>query len=140
MEFYIREAEWITEQAQISAIRQQVFVVEQHVPPELEWDGLDEAATHLLAIAEDGKPVGCARILIGASVGRMAVVASWRGRGVGWMLLQSAIEYCRQEGWLHIEVSAQTHAIPFYEKAGFQVSGEEYMDAGIPHRDMGLHL
>lgn len=140
MEFYIREAEWITEQAQISAIRQQVFVVEQHVPPELEWDGLDETATHLLAVAEDGKPVGCARILIGASIGRMAVLASWRGQGVGWALLQTAIEYCRREGWLHIEVSAQTHAIPFYEKAGFQVSGEEYMDAGILHRAMSLHI
>lgn len=140
MEFYIREAEWTTEQAQISAIRQQVFVMEQHVPPELEWDGLDETATHLIAIAENGKPIGCARILIGASIGRMAVLEPWRGQGVGWLLLQTAIGHCRQKGWLHIQVSAQIHAISFYEKAGFQISGDEYMDAGILHRAMTLHI
>lgn len=140
MSFYVRQADWVSDQAQISAIRQQVFIDEQHVPSELEWDGLDDTALHLLAVAEDGRSIGCTRILSDASIGRMAVLQEWRRKGVGKALLQAAIELCRQNGWLDIHVSAQTHALDFYEQAGFRGVGEEYMDAGIPHQSMKLHI
>ncbi|MDR5171802.1 GNAT family N-acetyltransferase [Methylobacillus flagellatus] len=140
MSFYVRQADWESDQTQISAIRQQVFIDEQHVPAELEWDGLDETALHLLAVAEDGKSIGCARILSDGSIGRMAVLQAWRRQGVGQALLQAAIESCRQNGWFDIHVSAQTHALAFYEQAGFHGVGEEYMDAGIPHQAMKLHI
>ncbi|MPS47704.1 GNAT family N-acetyltransferase [Methylobacillus sp.] len=140
MSFYVRQADWISDQAQISAIRQQVFIEEQHVPADLEWDGLDETALHLLAVTEDGKSIGCARILSDGTIGRMAVLKHWRRQGVGQALLHTAIELCRQHGWLDIHVSAQTHASGFYEKAGFRPIGDEYMDAGIPHQTMKLHI
>ncbi|MFJ5446867.1 GNAT family N-acetyltransferase [Methylobacillus methanolivorans] len=140
MNFYVRQADWVGDQAPIAAIRQQVFIDEQHVPVELEWDGLDDTALHLLAIAEDGSAIGCARILSDGSIGRMAVVPGWRKQGVGRALLQAAIELCRQNGWFDIHVSAQTHALTFYEQAGFRGIGDEYMDAGIPHQTMKLHI
>ncbi|SNR61995.1 Predicted N-acyltransferase, GNAT family [Methylobacillus rhizosphaerae] len=140
MHFYVREADWVTEQASIAAIRSQVFIEEQHVPPELEWDGLDESALHLLAMAEDGQVMGCARVLSDGGIGRMAVLVSWRQQGVGRALLQAAISACQRHGWLDIHLSAQTHAVVFYEKAGFEVISDEYMDAGIPHKAMKLHV
>lgn len=140
MNYFIKEVDWPSYQAQISAVRQQVFIVEQQVPAALEWDGLDETAQHLLALSEDGKAIGCARVLSDASIGRMAVLADWRSQGVGQALLKSAIQLCRENGWLDIQLSAQTHAIAFYERAGFKVSSDEYMDAGIPHKAMKLRL
>ncbi|MDP2247853.1 MAG: GNAT family N-acetyltransferase [Nitrosomonadales bacterium] len=120
------------------AIRTEVFIEEQHVPPALEWDGQDQTARHLLAYDMTGKPIACARVLSDGSIGRMAVLAGWRNQGVGSALLQAAIKLCVRNGWDEISLSAQTHAIGFYEKAGFHVSSEEYPDAGIPHRDMRL--
>ncbi len=140
MNFYVRQADWVGDQAPIAAIRQQVFIDEQHVPVELEWDGLDDTALHLLAMAEDGSAIGCARILSDGSIGRMAVLPAWRKQGVGRALLQAAIELCRQNGWFDIHVSAQSHALAFYEQAGFHGIGDEYMDAGIPHQAMKLHI
>lgn len=132
----IIEVTWNIAQKELSEIRTAVFIEEQHVPPELEWDGLDHAALHLLAFNADGEAVGCARILSGGVIGRMAVLAPWRGRGVGMALLSNALQVCHERGWRDIRLSAQIHAIAFYEKAGFIGCSEEYLDAGIPHRDM----
>lgn len=136
--FTINQVAWTQEKTRLSAIRSEVFIAEQHVPPALEWDGLDETATHLLALDADGRAIGCARILNHASIGRMAVLKSWRGQGVGNALLSAAIELCRRHGHGPIRLSAQVHAIPFYAAAGFTVCSDEYPDAGIPHRDMQL--
>lgn len=110
------------------------------MPPVLEWDGLDEDAIHLLALNLAGEAIGCARLLAGGKLGRMAVLADWRGKGAGKALLQAAIAICRQHGWSNISLSAQTHAIGFYQQAGFVVYSEEYLDAGIAHCDMRLRL
>lgn len=138
--FSIEEVDWISAQTQLRAVRQRVFIEEQRVPVELEWDGLDETAIHLLALDAEDKAIGCARILDNGIIGRMAVLKGWRGQGIGQALLNAAVESCRSRGWKNITLSAQTHAIPFYERAGFIVCSEEYMDAGIPHRDMQLKL
>lgn len=138
--FSIEEVDWISAQTQLRAVRQRVFIEEQRVPVELEWDGLDETAIHLLALDAEDKAIGCARILDNGIIGRMAVLKGRRGQGVGQALLNAAVESCRSRGWKNITLSAQTHAIPFYERAGFIVCSEEYMDAGIPHRDMQLKL
>ena len=138
--FTVREVAWADAETSLAAIRRQVFVVEQHVPEALEWDGLDDDAIHLLATAADGTAIGCARILEQGRIGRMAVLETWRGRGVGRLLLQSAIASCRARGWHNVTLSAQMHALDFYARAGFVVCSEEYLDAGIPHRDMKLNL
>lgn len=138
--FTVREAAWADAEASLAAIRRQVFIVGQHVPEALEWDGLDDDAIHLLATAADGAAIGCARILAQGRIGRMAVLEAWRGHGVGRLLLQRAIASCRAHGWPDITLSAQMHALDFYARAGFVVCSEEYLDAGIPHRDMKLNL
>lgn len=106
----------------------------------LEWDGRDEDAIHLLALNLAGEAIGCARLLADGKLGRMAVLEGWRGKGAGKALLQAAIAICRRHGWRSISLSAQTHATGFYQQAGFVVSGEEYLDAGIAHRAMKLRL
>lgn len=120
-------------------IRRQVFVEEQHVPEALEWDSADATATHLLACI-DGQPVGCARVLPEAHIGRMAVLPAWRGQGIGEALLMQAIQCCRQQGATQVALSAQTHAVGFYAQVGFVVCSAPYLDAGIPHVDMQLEL
>ncbi|CAG0980451.1 amino-acid N-acetyltransferase [Methylophilaceae bacterium] len=134
----IREVGWQEAGDELSAIRSTVFIIEQHVPAALEWDGLDQEARHLLAVDEAGHAVGCARVLAGGAIGRMAVLRKWRRRGVGTKLLKAAVALCIARQWHEITLSAQDHAIPFYEKAGFEVCSETYLDAGIPHRDMRL--
>lgn len=140
MSFSIAPVRWQDAGDELSAIRRQVFIEEQAVPESLEWDGLDETAQHLLARDSTGQPIGCARLLPSGRIGRMAVLPQWRGHGVGRQMLQALLEIARSEGWREACLSAQVHAIPFYQQAGFEAYGPTYDDAGIPHRDMRLTL
>lgn len=133
--FDMRHALW----AECRRIRKQVFIEEQHVPVALEWDASDATALHLLAML-DGVPVACARVLPDGHIGRMAVLPEWRGRGVGEALLLQAVQECQQLDVSHARLSAQTHATGFYERAGFEVCSEPYMDADITHVDMQLEF
>jgi predicted GNAT family N-acyltransferase len=130
---------WAEAQAELADIRQRIFIEEQHVLPELEWDGLDDSAEHVLA-KRCGIPVGCARLLHGGKIGRMAILPQARGQGIGRAMLRAILEHLRSRGIAEAWLSAQTHAIPFYEKCGFVVCSEVYDDAGIPHRDMKRKL
>jgi len=134
--FNIAQVSWQTHAPQLRAVREAVFINEQKVPVELEWDGLDAAAQHLLALNAAGDAIGCARLLGDGSIGRMAVLKPWRGLGVGAALLTAAIDYYQQQAQPVITLSAQVQAIAFYEQFGFKVCSEAYMDAGILHRDM----
>ena len=136
--YSVRIVRWQEAQELLREIREQVFIEEQQVPAALEWDGLDENATHVLALDQQARAIGCARILADGVIGRMAVVRDLRNKGVGKAILKKAIAYCREQGWHDISLSAQTHAIPFYERAGFVVCSGIYLDADIPHRDMRL--
>ncbi|CAG0986319.1 amino-acid N-acetyltransferase [Burkholderiales bacterium] len=132
----VRTADWARDDETLRRLRHAVFVVEQKVPEDLEWDGIDADCEH--AIAEDGagSPVGCARLLPDGHIGRMAVLREWRGRGVGGAILEHLVARARARGHAVARLNAQTHAIPFYEAHGFAVAGDEYDDAGIPHRAM----
>jgi len=121
-------------------VREQVFIVEQHVPDRLEWDGYDTHAVHLLARDKAGNPIGTARMLGNGHVGRMAVLPPWRGQGVGTALLKTIVATAKSVGMPQVRLDAQTHAIGFYEQHGFVAEGDEFMDAGIPHRHMTLSL
>lgn len=123
------------------ALRRVVFIEEQNVPEEIEIDGKDAEALHLLARLE-GRPVGCARVLVleeTGKIGRVCVLQDMRGQGVGVALVQAALEVLRaQPGVTRAKLGAQTHAIGFYEKLGFLPHGQTYLEAGIPHQDMIL--
>jgi predicted GNAT family N-acyltransferase len=130
-------------QSEIQQIRIVVFQQEQQVAPELEFDGEDEAATHLIAY-QDEIPVGTARIRYLADhlakIERVAVLAEYRGMGIGQQMMELAIAHIRQQGIPEIKINSQTHARLFYEKLGFSQRGAEFEEAGIPHIEMRLVL
>lgn len=135
-EFHIREVDFDEAREALRRVREAVFVGEQQVPPELEWDGLDAQAVHVLAEAADGTPIGTARLLADGHIGRMAVLRAWRGRGVGSALLRRLLAIAHGRGLTEVHLSAQVHAIPFYERLGLRAQGPQFLDAGIPHRRM----
>jgi predicted GNAT family N-acyltransferase len=140
MAYSIEVARFEDETDAIRSVRETVFVNEQAVPIELEWDGLDPACTHVLARATDGTPVGTGRLTPDDHIGRMAVLREWRGHGVGSAMLQALLDIARRQGRRRIVLNSQTAAMPFYARFGFVASGPEFMEAGIPHREMALDL
>ena len=138
----VREARDDAERAAAMAIRHAVFVEEQDVPVELEVDGLDDEAVHLVAV-RDGAVVATCRLLAhGATVhlGRLAVDASARRQGVAAMLVRAAGEWARAHGARRLLLSAQTYATGLYVAAGYVAVGSPYLEAGIEHVDMELDL
>jgi len=131
--FAVREVEWGSARELLRAVRRAVFVEEQHVPEELEWDDEDARSRHVVAVASDGSPVGTGRLLRDGHIGRMAVLKPWRGRGVGSAMMESLVRLARQAGHDALVLHAQTHAAGFYGRHGFVAQGEEFMEAGIPH-------
>jgi predicted GNAT family N-acyltransferase len=136
--YNVRQASWTREHEQLHAIRNQVFVKEQGVPPELELDEKDPDAFHILARSDTEEPVGTGRILQSGQIGRMAVLPQWRGKGVGKTILQALLDHAVGTGMKTVFLNAQIQAVPFYQSHGFVVTGDEFMDAGIPHLRMEL--
>ena len=124
----------------IKTVREAVFIREQHVPVELEWDGLDDAASHVIALDSHAQVIGTVRLLDDGHIGRMAVLPQWRHQGVGSAMLNALLELARQKHLTRVFLHAQTTAIEFYQRHGFSIRGEEFMDAGIPHRYMERDL
>ena len=135
----IIQTTWLKDKAQLRAVRTPVFIEEQAVTPAFEWDEIDATAVHLLA-SLNGEPIACLRIIDYHKIGRMAVLKQYRGIGLGSALLLEAIEICKKYGSKQVALSAQTHAITFYEKAGFKQISGEYCDVDIPHVDMLLTI
>lgn len=121
-------------------VRDAVFVVEQGVPREIERDAWDAQCDHALAFAAGGRAVGTGRLLPDGHIGRMAVLAEWRGRGIGSRILAALVARARERGMPRVVLNAQTHAAPFYARHGFAASGPEFMEAGIPHLAMAREL
>lgn len=138
--FMLRLARWPKDINPLREVRTEVFIEEQNVPPEEEWDGLDDQCLHVLAMDEDEQPIGTGRLLPDGKIGRMAVVKEWRGKGVGAAILELLMNEARDRGHAQVKLAAQTHAIPFYEKFGFEAYGDEFPDAGIPHYWMKADL
>lgn len=139
-DFRILTTDWRSDRKRLSLVRRKVFIEEQGVPEELEWDADDAGAIHLLAVDAADTPIGCARLLADGHIGRMAVLRAWRGKGVGRALLQHALETARAAGQTTVRLSAQTHAVAFYASHGFIAEGDEYLEAGIPHLAMKISL
>lgn len=138
--FTVRAASWRDDLAALQNLRRQVFIVEQQVPEELEWDADDAVSVHALALDAAGQPIGTGRLLPDGHIGRMAVSAAWRRQGVGQAILHWLIDCARTRGDAAVHLHAQTHALGFYARAGFIVHGAVFMEAGIPHRAMTLSL
>ncbi|QNP62838.1 GNAT family N-acetyltransferase [Streptomyces genisteinicus] len=134
------------------AVRKDVFVAEQQVPEDIEYDVFDaeDAVTvHVLAVRDDGVALGTGRLLHGphaadrtggdpsvGSLGRLAVTGAARGLGVGVALVRAIEDEARGLGLTAVDLHAQSHALGFYERLGYVAYGAEYQDAGIPHRSM----
>jgi len=144
--FELIQTHWQDHQTELMMIRQQVFINEQQVPVELEWDEFDQQACHMLArltLEHTKQAVGTARIVIHqqiAHLGRMAVLKQYRGQGIGQAILAAAISYCRQTQAEKIILNAQLSALGFYQQAGFDISSEQFFDANIAHKQMTLIL
>lgn len=128
--------DWDSLREHAQDLRVEVFVVEQGVPIELEWDEGDEVSMHAVAFDAEGLPVATGRLLPDGHIGRMAVRKSARGQGIGSRVLEALLAEARRLGYGRLVLHAQTHAIDFYRKHGFMEEGDEFLEAGIPHRLM----
>jgi predicted GNAT family N-acyltransferase len=116
-------------------VRRQVFVIEQRVPEEEEWDDDDEVCVHVLA-TRNREPVGTGRLSPAGKIGRLAVLSEFRGRGLGDRIMRMLIEQAYHRGLVEVTLNAQLQVVPFYEKRGFKAEGPVFDEAGIPHRRM----
>jgi predicted GNAT family N-acyltransferase len=141
--FSVRLATWQRDAARLSPVRLQVFVVEQKVPPQIEIDALDPICVHVIAEDASGRVIGTGRLLPTehaavpvSRIGRMAVYADWRSKGVGAALLKALVDEAIRRGDRQIVLHAQIHAEAFYARHGFVREGEAYEEAGIAHINM----
>jgi predicted GNAT family N-acyltransferase len=143
----VQVGDWDSFKQHLVPIREVVFIQEQQVPVALEWDEYDQTAIHLLVQDANEVGIACARLMINtippdnkhkkfAKLGRMAVKQSHRRQGLGSMLLNKALAIAISENQHSMRLSAQMQAVPFYEKAGFQIDSKPYLDANIWHMDM----
>lgn len=134
---------WKEAEVDAFLVRQEVFILEQGVPVELELDEFDSSAAHVLAY-QDSRCIGTGRLVNlspkQAQIGCMAVLANFRGKGVGMQILQKLMDLAASQGAQEIILHSQVSAIPFYKKLGFQAQGDVYDEAGISHRNMMLSL
>lgn len=126
---------WAQSHQALKQIRTSVFIEEQHVPVELEWDEFDEQSTHFLVI-HDNSPIATARLKPDGQIGRMAVLKNYRNKGVGTELLTAVLLQAKNNGYSMVYLHAQKQAIDFYKQFDFIYNGTEFMDAGIAHRAM----
>ena len=127
---------WDEAEACVMPVRTEVFVVEQGVPAEIERDALDAVCRHAIARDAGGRVIATGRLLPDGHIGRMAVLRTARGAGVGGAVLQALIAEAARRGLPEVALNAQTHALAFYLRHGFEAVGEVFMEAGIPHRAM----
>ncbi|MEU8571875.1 GNAT family N-acetyltransferase [Streptomyces asoensis] len=154
--YAVRVAEGAADREACFAVRKDVFVAEQGVPEDVEYDEHDRPdadAVHVLAVDDDGQPLGAGRLLYGeaaaartggdpsvGSLGRLAVTREARGLGVGVALVRAIEEAARARGLAAVDLHAQTQAMGFYERLGYTAYGPEDLEAGIPHRSMRRSL
>jgi predicted GNAT family N-acyltransferase len=135
----IHAVDWDDQRDALKTIRKSVFIDEQHVPEDLEWDDLDKTSIHFLATI-DSLPIATARLTPQGQVGRMAVLKEYRGNGTGTQLLARVIEHAKRIGYKQLFLHAQVNVISFYERHGFNVESDVFIEAGIEHQSMKMLL
>lgn len=131
----VERVAWSAAAGSLSEIRRRVFIEEQGVPEQLEWDGLDASAQHVLATIE-AQPVASGRLLATGQIGRMAVLPEFRKQGIGGLVLARLLELAHAQGLGEVFLHAQLGAQLFYARRGFASEGEVFAEAGIPHITM----
>lgn len=138
--FEVKNVNYTGENEQaIREVRDTVFIQEQNIDPDIEFDGLDESAVHAIVYSA-GQPVGTGRILNDGHIGRIAILKAFRGQGLGSKIVLSLIDEATREKYPRVYLGSQKHAIDFYTKLGFEPFGDEFMEAGIPHLSMEKQL
>ena len=136
----VETGSWEALEAQAHPLRRQVFVEEQKVPAELEWDAADASAVHAVALNRLGLPLATGRLIEPepgvARIGRMAVRADLRGSGVGRAVLQALLNEAEARGLREAVLHAQLTAAGFYRREGFTPRGPVFEEVGIPHQEM----
>lgn len=128
--------DWHAQQLHARAVRDDVFIREQNIPVELEWDEMDSVSLHAVAYDGAGQAIGTGRLLPDGHVGRMAVTSAMRGAGAGSAILTVLMQAAKERGDKLVVLSAQMRAESFYVRHGFIREGDEFMEAGIPHIQM----
>lgn len=142
----IYQTTWQIDGTRLGALRREVFVVEQNVPEELEWDEFDAIAVHFACEDDVGKAIkGTARLVVDsgankAIIGRLCVARPFRHQKIATQLMLQVIDHCRGQGYALIELHAQVYLQKFYEGLGFVAHGNAYMEAGIEHITMVQQL
>jgi len=138
--YYIEPATYTVDFDDVRYVRMAVFVFEQQIAPEEEFDELDQQCHHVIARDEQGQPIGTGRLTAEGQIGRLAVLKEWRGQGIGRSLVCVLLEKAQNLGLSMVKVNAQKQALSFYRQFGFDPEGEVFMEAGIPHQTMRLTL
>jgi predicted GNAT family N-acyltransferase len=133
VEFEVEDNNWSELKAWAQPVRETVFVHEQQVPVEMEWDGYDAPSRHVIARDSHGLPIGTGRLLPDGHIGRMAVLPDWRHHDVGSALFERLLQLAVACRMPQVVLHAQTHAAGFYSRYGFEVEGVEFFEVGIPH-------
>ncbi len=129
----VNTASWDNDEAAIKSVRIPVFVEEQNVPFERDFDSFDASAMHWLAVDDRQCPIGTARMLSDGHFGRMAVLKAFRQQGIGRLIIEAAVNYAAASGIQKVHLHAQLTALAFYERLGFTAYGEVFSDAGMEH-------
>jgi predicted GNAT family N-acyltransferase len=138
--FSVQTVEWRDGKKIIRRLREEVFIREQAVPIDEEWDEYDAISRYVIAVDERGRALGTGRLSPGGKIGRMAVLKEHRRRGIGSAMLSALLKMAKAEGHHRVYLHAQCQAAEFYAKQGFTAQGSEFMEAGIPHCKMELTL
>lgn len=140
--FSVKYGSWDQLQQDAKLIRKLVFISEQNISEQDEWDDQDAISQHFV-VYDQNQPIATARLLANNSVGRVAVLKAYRGQGIGRLIMLEIIAYAQAQKRPSLQLSSQVHAVSFYEKLGFSIQGDEYDECGIPHIEMvmpiGLH-
>jgi predicted GNAT family N-acyltransferase len=139
-DFVVLPAAWDTHGEDIRHLRREVFMHEQAVPEEEEWDADDPVSRYVIAVDRSGRVLGTGRLAPDGKIGRMAVLRGQRRRGIGTALLQTLLTIARDQGIHTVYLHAQSQALAFYAGQGFIARGPEFNEAGITHRKMVLTL
>lgn len=138
-DFKIIFGAWAQQQAHAAPVREQVFIREQQIAPEDEWDAQDAISQHFIVL-DQGQPIAAARLLPNNSIGRVAVLKPYRGQGIGRLLMLEIMRQARLQRREFLRLSSQAHAVQFYAGLGFAAEGAQYLDCGIAHIDMRIKL